>query len=404
MKRLISILMVLFLALAGAANARTWLINATGTGDAPTIQAGVDSAAAADTVLLADGMYMGEGNRDIDFNGNDIVVASQSGNTSACIINCQGSSMNPHRGFTYDNNETSASVLENISILSGYMSSGGAVACHYSSPTINGCTFAGNTATIAGGAIDMVQSSAAISYCTFTGNTALNGGGAMYIESSPVTVTGCTLVANSAAVWGGAISCSGNSPVFTGCYFWENTAESGGGINMEGDCTASFTSCTFWHNQATDTGGGIRCAGASPTVNNCTFAADSSGNFGAAIQLAPGDAPGLSNTLIAFSKTGSAIHCFDPAGSIGLMCCNIYGNEGGDWTGCLAVHAGINGNISADPLFCDFPTGNVTMEECSPCLAANNGCGVNIGSFAGGCGCGEATEPTTWGGIKARYK
>ena len=56
MKRLISILMVLFLALAGAANARTWLINATGTGDAPTIQAGVDSAAAADTVLLADGI------------------------------------------------------------------------------------------------------------------------------------------------------------------------------------------------------------------------------------------------------------------------------------------------------------------------------------------------------------
>ena len=33
------------------ADARTWLVRADGTGDAPTIQAGVDSASSADTVL-----------------------------------------------------------------------------------------------------------------------------------------------------------------------------------------------------------------------------------------------------------------------------------------------------------------------------------------------------------------
>jgi predicted outer membrane repeat protein len=58
---------------------RTWRVNPEGTGDAPTIQAAIDSALDHDTVMLAPGVYAGEGNRDIHFQAKSIVVRSQAG-------------------------------------------------------------------------------------------------------------------------------------------------------------------------------------------------------------------------------------------------------------------------------------------------------------------------------------
>ena len=84
------------LVFTSASVARTWYITPDGTGDAPTIQAGIDSAIAGDEVVLADGVYTGDGNRDLDYNTKAITVRSASGDPSACILDCQGSAGAPH--------------------------------------------------------------------------------------------------------------------------------------------------------------------------------------------------------------------------------------------------------------------------------------------------------------------
>jgi hypothetical protein len=83
-----------------------------------------------------------------------------------------------------------------------------------------------------------------------------------------------------------------------------------------------------------------------------------------------------------------------------VTCSCIYGNELGDWVGCIADEDSVNGNICEDPLFCDIAGEDFMVEDCSPCLGV---CVTGIGAYESGCACGAATMPTTWGGIKAEF-
>jgi predicted outer membrane repeat protein len=402
MKSSFTMAIVLILLLPVTTGARTWLIKDDGTGDAATIQAGIDSAAAADTVLLADGTYTGSGNRDINFNNKAITVRSQSGQCHLCWIDCEGTAGDPHVAFTFNHGETSSSVLEGISITGAYGSSSGAVGVFGSSPTINSCCFTGNTAGIAGGALDMTSSAAQINNCLFLSNEGLSAGGAIYMETSSPTISGCSFDSNTSPGNGGAVYCHTNSPTIEECVFSHNEGMIGGAVYLD-NCDASLSYCEFWRNSSAMEGGALKCNLASATLENCTFAADSSGTGGAVVVITAGGTPGFTNTLIAFSRRGPAIACEGEVGA-GFACCNFYGNEGGDWVPCIAVHAGINGNMSTDPLFCDLSSRDLNVESCSPCLAGNNTCGVNVGRWGQGCGCGEAVEPTTWGAVKAMYR
>jgi len=48
-------------------------------GDSTAIQAAIDGAVDGDTVLVTDGVYTGNGNRDLDFVGKRIILRSENG-------------------------------------------------------------------------------------------------------------------------------------------------------------------------------------------------------------------------------------------------------------------------------------------------------------------------------------
>ncbi|NQS97761.1 MAG: hypothetical protein HQ591_04845, partial [candidate division Zixibacteria bacterium] len=109
-------------------------------GDYRTIQAGINAAVDGDTVLVADGTYTGEGNKNIDFLGKTIVVISENGPEN-CVIDCEDDG----RGFYFHSGEDSNSVLEGVQIINGFCFFYGAgISCIFSSPTIKNCIISEN--------------------------------------------------------------------------------------------------------------------------------------------------------------------------------------------------------------------------------------------------------------------
>jgi predicted outer membrane repeat protein len=201
------------------------------------------------------------------------------------------------------------------------------------------------------------DASALVQGITITGATAT---GVRCYEASP-TLEHCVLRGNSNCSGGGALSCVDASPQVSRCTFADN-ADVGmgqGGAVMCGACSfAEFTGCTFVNNSGAQ-GGALYATFTTVHLHNC---------------------------VIAFGQAGQAVFC-DEAGYTYLQCSDIYGNSGGDWVDRIALQLGEVGNISEDPLFCDWIQGNYRLTEASPCAPfspPNPECDL-IGAWPVGC-------------------
>jgi hypothetical protein len=369
MKRLLTLVMVLAV-LSTATSAATIHVPA----DQTSIQAGIDAASTGDTILVAAGTYTGSGNRDIDFGGKVIIVRSADG-PGTTLIDCQGSELEPHRGFRFHSGETGAAVLQGFTILNGNAPGdvapapwpmGGAICCDNSSPTISNCRFVINQAVNGGGGVAAVWGAhPVIKDCEFRQNTTTYGGGLYCWQNASPTVQRCVFEQNATYADGGGADCAySSSPTFSYCLFSENSAVVGGGMMCYNNSNPVLTNCTFARNSA-PIGGGINCNNSVPTLHAC---------------------------IIANSLSGEAISCYYSPGALVLTCCDVFGNAGGDWTGCIGGLQEANGNLALDPRFCDLPSGKYTIRNNSPCAPRNNGCGVLIGFGYVACSylCGDA--------------
>lgn len=368
---------------------RTWHIKVDGSGDAPTIQAAIDSAALFDTVLVGPGTYSWSNQGTGDSYGMirvmegtpAMTIVSETGPGATIldaefqnrILFVQGDNPGPGEltldGFTFTRGTTTQA--NNLV--------GGAITAHLSSPTVRNCVFRSNYAEKGGAVWFGGVGSPLFANCVFEGNTARTGG-AVYAVNTPYTVrlSGCVIRGNEASSTAGGIFGYNVPLVVENCEVSGNfSATDGGGMTLINCYASTVSRSTFYGNGATS-GGGIAL-------------------LGTVILTVEG-------TIIAASESGGAA-ALGPNTTMALSCSDLFGNTGGDWTGRIAGQLGIDGNISVDPLFCGGPALDFTLKAASPCAPGNHPdgapCGL-IGALGVGCG-GVPVEVRSWGAIKSMY-
>jgi hypothetical protein len=403
--------------LATPSGAAHYHVSPDGLGDYATIQAAVDSAAAGDTVKLANGVFTGDGNRDIDFGGKDLVVRSESGSALTCEIDCEASLSDPHRGFNFHSGETRASQVLDITIRSGYAydeaverNGGGGFRIDGASPTIRNCyvlSCAASGGTTMGGGVSIVNGAnplldtCGIDYCNAEGY-----GGGIGIFEADATITACTIAGNTCTAAGGGLYVQDafNSEVRY-CWFFMNIANDGGGLRI-GGCDLTPEGCLIEQNEATDLlgresrGGGALLSGGG--LLDCTVVGNSTNGVGGGVLCLYADDVTLTNCIIAGNTDGSGVACYVPADAMTLVCCDVWGNAEGDYGANMTDQTGVSGNISGDPLFCNVPVSDYTIDAASPCAPANNTCGVYMGSSI--VNCDSPVESSSWGAVKALFR
>jgi len=403
-------------AFASVAPAATYVVRPNGSGDYATIQDAIDAVVDTDIIELADGTFDGTGNRDLDLLGKAITIRSQSGDPEVCTIDCGGNEFDPHRGFWFHSGEVASSVVQDISVVNGYLvdANGGAVFCEGASPTFDGCVFGANTvdgAGVKGGALYCTGiSSPVIDGCRFIGNAAGGSsdgmGGAMAFENGVDAAIYNTVVdGNYCGHLGGGIYVDSSGLSMSGCTIADNGASAGAGLSTQGG-TFIITGCSFLWNEATGTGhgGGILASQGTYMIANCSIMGNAAwGGNGGGIYFSHDATGEVTNTAVVWSQMGGGIYV-DAAGreTPTISCCDVFENSGGNYTGNIADQTGISDNISEDPQFCDAPSGDLTLYNTSPCAAANSPCGQLIG--AEDVDCFTAVEPSSWGKIKSSFE
>lgn len=206
-----------------------------------TIQDAINAAFDGDTVLVADGTYTGEGNKNLNFNGKKITVRSENGPEN-CIIDSEGNG----RGFYFEKGEGRDSVVSGFTITGGHVQNGGGgIFLNASSPTITNCIIRGNKAGWGGG-IDIFRSSPSITNCTIEANSAERIGGGIYFYSSSPIITNCTISGNTAGLYGGGIYSGVSSPSITNCTISQNMAQLEGGGFYSYYSSSTITNSIFW--------------------------------------------------------------------------------------------------------------------------------------------------------------
>jgi hypothetical protein len=349
--------------------------------DFETIQAGIDSSADGDTVLVQPGRYI----ENINFEGKGITVASlilATGDTTYLDSTVIRSSDRSGRSVVvFLNDEGEESKLIGFTLTNGTSDYGGGIYINGSSPTLEYLTITENLCSRNGGGIYCTNGAApVIANVSITDNIANEGGGLACYNDADVRISNSIITHNRANDDAGGIQCSGSRLVMNNVYLSSNRAgDAGGGLTLIGD--ARLIIIEGMMGESTSPNPMIYCSGYGGTVylemdevlvnlngdtisdfmyanqcstiiNNCTI-------------YSHRQRSGINTGQASFIVTSSIIRGFRTSFS-GLsrndiiQYCNVNGEIEGE------------GNIDADPLFADPENANFHLTADSPCIDAGD--------------------------------
>lgn len=177
------------------------------------------------------------------------------------------------------------------------------------------------------------------------------------------------------------------------------------------DCSPDINYCTI-----TDCTTGISVSG---NQAGADLAYNLIENFTTAVEVLGGTAIQIRNHTLAEGTTGISVsggvvsvdrniiyRCITGTECLGgtvTFFCNDFSENTSDYSGCSQGAE----DFFQPPRFCyeaGASPGPYWLHEDSPCWAANNSCGVNLGAFTATYGCtGVAAKETSWGEIKQLY-
>ncbi len=344
-------------------------------GEQPTIQAGINAAVHGDTVLVADGLYTGPGNRDINFGGRNITVKSESGPLS-CIIDVQASASQSFGGFYLNSGESELAVIEGFTIRNAYVhGSGAAIHLGDAAPVIRNNRIENCHADSHGGGIYSSEfSSPVLIGNTISGNESWEWGGGIFAEGY-LHLRDNLIELNSAALGGGIYADWGAN--FTNNRIIGNSADYGGALASLGYSYIVMENTLVADNHAAVNGGAFWFMDeANCWFDNCTLAGNSAGSSGGVLYGVVYSFYGsfrIDNSII----WGNSPDNFDASG---LTKSFAYTDIEGGWSG--------EGNIDADPLFVTGPLGDWYLSQTSAGQAADSPC-LDSGSVSADVLCYE---------------
>jgi hypothetical protein len=379
---------------ACAASADTWVVLADGSGDAPTIQAAVDSTAPGDTVLVGPGVYVEQ----VGIPGRPLTVRGMSG-AEATTIDAGGVG-DTIAGWGVD------LLVEDLRLIGAQSDGygfGGAGLRLDGDASVRRCIL--ESGVHCNGNLELTGS-------TVSGTSPQGLAYANVLFGGPsLRIEGCTFEEIDATVvqlWFQEVGTNSMNAVVRDNVFRSNVRHGGGDFAaiVAYDAWGASLDLRVENNLFVDNGAvgvGNVSVGVTKTRRG-TVVAVLGNTFvdtrGAALDGArlPYGAR-IERNVFADGEKGLVL---DAAWELLVVSCNLAWNNGVDWEG-FPDPSGIDGNLTERPKFCDPVNGIYTVAANSPCLPANNDCGLRIGALGVGCD-PVSVERLSWGSIKGLYR